>query len=131
MGRRRLARQARVLLEPLRLQLCRFYHTQPDFIIVGAQKAGTSALHNMLMQHEYISSSRIKEVHYFDNDEWFGAKRSEHKYHSYFPLPCKVSRQSLQFESTPAYLYHPKTASRIFSYSPNIKIICFVARASQ
>ena len=38
----------------------------PDFIIVGAQKAGTSSIFNQLIQHPQILPPRYKEVHYFD-----------------------------------------------------------------
>jgi hypothetical protein len=38
----------------------------PDFICVGAQKAGTSWLHRMLSQAEGIWMPPAKELHYFD-----------------------------------------------------------------
>jgi len=38
----------------------------PDFIVVGAQKAGTTWLHRQLMDHPRISLPVIKEIHYFD-----------------------------------------------------------------
>lgn len=38
----------------------------PDFMIVGAVKAGTTWLHTMLERHPRIWGAPIKEVHYFD-----------------------------------------------------------------
>lgn len=39
---------------------------RPDFLCIGAQKAGTSWLYDMLRQHPDIWLPDIKEVHYYD-----------------------------------------------------------------
>ena len=44
----------------------RFNKTIPDFIIVGAQKSGTSSLFSYLAQHPQINLPSTKEIHYFD-----------------------------------------------------------------
>src|SRR6476660_8347073 len=54
----------------------------PDFIIAGAQKAGTSSLHKILGKHPQVISALIKEVHYFDQNYHLGKQW----YRSYFPL---------------------------------------------
>ena len=41
----------------------------PAFIILGAQKAGTTSLYEYLCQHPQIVSARRKEVHFFD-ESW-------------------------------------------------------------
>ena len=38
----------------------------PDFLIIGAQKAGTTALYQYLAQHPQVRPAITKEVHYFD-----------------------------------------------------------------
>ncbi len=38
----------------------------PDFLIVGAQRAGTTWLHRVLRQHPSLWLAPIKELHYFD-----------------------------------------------------------------
>ena len=38
----------------------------PDFLILGAQKAGTTALYAYLRRHPEISGPAWKEVSYFD-----------------------------------------------------------------
>lgn len=38
----------------------------PDFIIIGAQKSGTTSLYDYLSQHPQLRSSYMKEVHFFD-----------------------------------------------------------------
>ena len=53
----------------------------PDFVVIGAQKAGTTSLHRMLRQHPQIHMPRTKELHYFDFNyergaEWYAAQFS-------------------------------------------------------
>lgn len=38
----------------------------PDFIIIGAQKSGTTSLYYYLSQHPQLFPSYGKEVHFFD-----------------------------------------------------------------
>ena len=98
------------------------YCSKPDFIIIGAQKAGTTALFSILSKHSKLIGSTVKEVHYFDNDKWFNEKKL-HEYHSFFPFPHQVAPKCKLFEATPIYLYHPKVAERLFNYNKKLKLI--------
>ena len=49
----------RVLTSPIRLQ--------PDFIIIGAQKCGTTSLYMYLIEHPAISEAWTKEIDFFNN----------------------------------------------------------------
>ena len=40
-------------------------HRPPDFFLIGAPKAGTSALHAALAQHPGLFLSRVKEPKYY------------------------------------------------------------------
>ena len=40
----------------------------PDFLIIGAQKSGTSSLYFNLRRHPQIRPAFTKEVHFFDNN---------------------------------------------------------------
>lgn len=93
----------------------------PDFIIIGAQKAGTTALHLMLQDHPNITSATPKEVHYFDNDDWYNQKKVD-TYHAHFPASKPFSK-CLAFEASPLYLYHPEVPARLFAYNPQLKLI--------
>src|SRR5262245_28456526 len=53
----------------------------PDFIIIGARKAGTTALYRYLAQHPGIRFSTRKEVHFFDTNVASGVNW----YRAYFP----------------------------------------------
>jgi len=98
------------------------YSSRPDFLIIGAQKAGTTGMFDILNQHSKLQGSLKKEIHYFDNDAWYKNKKY-HQYHYYFPLPFKIAINTKLFEATPIYLFHPKGAQRLQSYNSNLKLI--------
>ncbi len=103
---------------------------QIDFIIAGAQKAGTTALFDYLGDHPQIGLSDVKEVHFFDDEgqDWrapdYGA------YHAHFDL---ADRSRLWGEATPIYLYWKDSLARIRAYNPGLRLIVLlrdpVARA--
>lgn len=98
------------------------HSARPDFMIIGAQKAGTTALHEMLAQHPDIASSSKKELHYFDNDEWYNP--DDHRaYEKHFTYLKWKKRPSLFFESTPIYLYVPCVPERLHNYHSDLKLI--------
>ncbi len=39
----------------------------PEFLCIGAQKAGTTWLHSQLKQHPHVWLPHVKELHYFDS----------------------------------------------------------------
>ncbi len=96
-------------------------HSEPDFIMLGAQKAGTTGLFSTLSQHNNIHS-RTKEIHYFDNDDWYHEEKID-EYHIHFPLKHQVSTNGKVFEATPLYLYHPEVPYRLNKYNPDLKLI--------
>ncbi|MEO8107017.1 MAG: sulfotransferase [Actinomycetes bacterium] len=70
----------------------------PTFVIVGAQKSGTTTLHDLLGQHPHVWVSDPKELHYFD------------KYHArgidWYAEQFRPGRMEVAWgESTPFYLY--------------------------
>jgi hypothetical protein len=98
------------------------YNRKPDFIVLGAQKAGTTALYQILKQHSLIKGSNTKEIHYFNNDLWYSENKIT-SYHSFFPWPHNVPKKAKLFEITPCYLFHPEVAKRLYNYNPNLKLI--------
>ena len=96
----------------------------PDFIIVGAQKAGTTSLHAYLVQHPEITGPYVKEVHYFDgglNPQFDSFAEGENWYRAHFPFKRDV--RGLAFEASPLYLFNPLCAERIYNRAPTAKII--------
>lgn len=99
--------------------------TQLQFIVAGAQKAGTTALNYYLKRHPEVALPTKKELHFFDHDPRFAADSV-----SYAPLhamfdPAKPG--AVAGENTPNYLYWPPAMARIRDYNPAMKLI-FVLR---
>lgn len=99
--------------------------SKPSFIIIGAQKAGTSALFQMLAKHPDIVAPGTKEVHFFEDDAAY-AKGIGH-YLSHFPGIDPARKGSITFEATPAYLFHAeKVAPRIKKHLPEVTCIAIL-----
>lgn len=98
-----------------------------DFLIIGAQKCGTTTLFKLLSQHPDIASPTIKEPGFFLTYPY----RTDpidtlEKYHSLFD---KKPGQ-LAFEATVDYSAHPHLIDQIwndiYKYNPKMKIIYIV-----
>ena len=65
------------------------YRPLLDFMIVGAQKCGTTALAHYLGQHPHIRMSSIKEPHLFDSPEYsptWTPQQIDERYRPFFQL---------------------------------------------
>jgi hypothetical protein len=97
----------------------------PDYIIVGAQKSGTTSLWAYLNEHPLISPALTKEMHYFDNNYYRGTAW----YRMHFPLKTmdderkSTSRETLTGESSAYYMFHPLAPQRVANLIPQIKLI--------
>lgn len=96
-----------------------FLKRRPDFLIVGAQKAGTSALESYLSEHPRIRCAKRKEVGFFSRDKCY--RSGADWYEGQFPYRTRPGL--LFFEATPEYLYYPFAAERIFQFHSRIKLI--------
>lgn len=92
----------------------------PDFIVIGAQKAGTTALMYYLRQHPLVTKGETKnELHFFDR--WYA--RGERWYRAAFPRTRSLPPGGAVGEGTPEYLLHPHASKRIAALLPNVKLI--------
>jgi hypothetical protein len=91
---------------------------KPAFLIIGAQKAGTSSLFRYLAQHPNIQLPQKKELHFFD--VWYG--NGIEWYEGQFPRACSHS-QYISGEASPYYLFHPLVPERVFRHYPTIRLI--------
>lgn len=91
----------------------------PSYVIIGAQRCGTTFLFHSLAQHPQIIPSRTREVHYFDCHY----DKGELWYRSHFPLQSRVLSDVATGESTPYCLCHPHAAKRIRETVPDAKLI--------
>ena len=105
--------RARLWTSPLRVL--------PDFLILGAQKAGTSSLHDYLSQHPQVKPALAKEIHFLDYN--FG--RGEAWYRAHFPTHLEKWRGDflLTGEGSPYYLFYPHAAWRAKQLMPRAKCI--------
>ncbi len=119
--------------------------TLPNFLVIGAAKSGTTALHEYLKQHPQIYMSPQKEPHFFSLEgkkvdfRGPGDKREEQLNNSvtniedYRKLFQGVSNEIAIGESSTSYLNNPEAPERIRHYIPNAKLIAIlrnpVARA--
>ncbi len=95
----------------------------PDFLIIGAQKCGTTFLYHLLCQHPYVEPAATKEVHFFDTNfnkgvEWYRSRFS--------PPTQKDGRKILTGESSPYYIYHPHAARRAAQVVPGTRLIALL-----
>ena len=91
----------------------------PDFLVIGAQKAGTTALYAYLRWHPGITGPSWKEVSFFDRHWW----RGEAWYRGQFPLRAG---ERLVGEASPSYLFHPLAPGRARSLVPDAKLIALL-----
>jgi hypothetical protein len=99
----------------------------PSFLIVGAQRCGTTSLYRALARHPLMLKPVLRKgVHYFDTSYDKGLSW----YRAHFPLKATAHRlerrygiRPLAFESSPYYLFHPLAASRIAGDLPGTKLI--------
>lgn len=106
----------RHILHPLRTAIGH-KGTLPSIMIIGAQKAGTTTLHNLLAQHPKVHQGLIKESHFFDKPENF--KRGLKWYRALFP---KVKSGEHTIDSTPM-MYHEAIPELAAGIVPQTKII--------
>ena len=122
---RRLRNASRLVTVPTRR-----YRDLPDFLIIGAQRCGTTSLYKYLEQHPAVAPAVLsKGVHYFDvnytrDDAWY---RSHFPSRPYKALLSKRSGQeALTGEGSPYYLFHPAVPSRVATVIPNVRLIAML-----
>jgi hypothetical protein len=108
----------------------------PDFLIVGAPKAGSTALHAALAGHPHLYAAKVKEPKFFLCDgkppdrasqrgpgdahsaqEWIWRRED------YEALFADAPAGALRFESTPFYLWDRASHLRIAEAVPTVKLI--------
>ena len=91
----------------------------PDFIIIGAQRSGTTSLYRWLTARPDVVSAWKKEVHYFD----LNYDKNLRWYRAHFPL-----RRSgrMTGEATPYLLLHPLAPARAAHDLPETRFIAIL-----
>lgn len=116
---RKLARGTRDVKAQLVGQFCRW----PDFLIIGAAKAGTSALYWYLCRRPDVLPARTAEVHYFD----LHFDKGHRWYRSHFPRTQPFAASgTLTGEASPYYLFHPLVPQRVARTLPEVRLIAML-----
>lgn len=116
------------LLEKLYRGLTSPIRLVPDFLIIGAQKAGTTSLYNYLQAHPCIATAARKEVHFFDRRS--NLNKGLTWYRAHFPTRVEQFvahhlrlQPFLTGEATPEYLFLPHIPRVVARVLPHIKFI--------
>jgi hypothetical protein len=103
--------------------------TLPDFLIVGAQRAGTTSLYNYLAAHPAVVPALKKETLFFANYYYRGTGW----YRAHFPLSSQArdgrdlrQAQHVTGEASPYYLFHPLAPARAARTVPDAHIIAIL-----
>lgn len=111
--------------------------TLPNFLVIGAAKAGTTSLYHYLRQHPGIYLPAQKETNFFalegkaldfcgPGDREFISSFSVTRYDDYVTLFASVTGQTAIGEVSPMYLYSREAPGRIRQHIPDAKLICIL-----
>jgi hypothetical protein len=98
----------------------------PNFLVLGAQKAGTTSLHRYLSEHPAVLQASVKEVRYFNR---FYAN-GEAWYLAHFPLALRgaavrrrIGVRPAVGESSAVYLFDPRVPARVHAFDPAMRLV--------
>jgi hypothetical protein len=97
-----------------------------DFVVIGAMKCGTTALHHHLDRHPDLGLATAKELNFFFGDAPEGAGNSWRGVEWYErQLP---GRAALRGEASPGYTSpdHPEAAGRMARLAPRARLVYLV-----
>lgn len=105
----------------------------PNFLIIGAQKSGTTSLYEYLRQHPQVYMSPIKEPHFFTYEgahppspgivtNWF----------AYQALFSGAKEHHIAVgEASPSYLHAEYAPERIARYLPEVRLIAILRHPAE
>ncbi len=92
--------------------------SEPNFLVIGVKKGGTTSIYNYLTQHPQILPAIKKEIDFWS----FYFHRGLDWYRAHFPLIPELEK-FLTGEASPSYFDSPDTPARLFHFFPKIKLI--------
>jgi len=107
----------------------------PNFLVIGAAKAGTTSLFTYLKQHPQVFVPALKEPRFFALEGQvpnykgpvkIANKKAVNNIDDYRTLFQEAGQSKAIGEASTIYLYEDKTASRIKSYVPDCKLIAIL-----
>ena len=103
------------------------WRLRPSFVILGAQRAGTTTLYRVLSEHPAVARPTVsKGIGYFD----LNYHRGTRWYAGHFPLARLARRRhgpdAVTFETSGYYLFHPLVPERIARDLPGVRVVVMV-----
>lgn len=111
----------------------------PTFIIIGAGKSGTTALHNYCEAHPQVFMTSVKETNFFeleghtinhnqedDPEQLFHYPQSITTWEDYRNLFSEVTNEVALGETSPMYLYGKRAPQHIKEKLPDVKLIAIL-----
>jgi hypothetical protein len=108
--------------------------TLPNFVVIGAAKAGTTALYWYLAEHPGVFMSPVKETNFFaynlgDDGRLLYGDPNLHRFPvktlaEYEALFAGAGGRAAVGEASPLYLESPQAPGRIRALLPDARIIC-------
>ena len=102
---------------------------RPTFLVIGAQRSGTTSLNDYLDEHPTILCATVKEVQYFHRYY----EKGERWYSSRFPLTAQrtwVRRRTgvnpPVGETSPDYLFDPRAPARVRAFDTRMRLIAIL-----
>ena len=99
---------------------------RPTYLVIGAQRSGSTSLHDYLAANPAVLTSVVKEVHYFHRYY----EKGPYWYRSRFPLVLRrrwVRRRTGTVppigEATPDYLFDPRAPARVHAFDSRMRLI--------
>ncbi|MEZ4702625.1 MAG: sulfotransferase [Rhodothermales bacterium] len=114
----------------------------PDFLILGAAKAGTTALYLYLSQHPGLFASPLRETNFFalegttpsfsgPGDDAAVNRRAVTRWEAYLKLFAGAKPGQRAGECSPLYLYHPDAAARIAERLPEARLVVLLRNPAE
>jgi len=98
----------------------------PDYIVLGGMKCGSTSLHYLLQKHPDVAPSIMKETNYFSSHfshtlNWyktnFVSKKTAQKHKE------RTGRNLITGEASPRYIFDPLSPERMSKLYPNAKLM--------
>ena len=105
----------------------------PDFLVLGAQKAGTTALYHFLGQHPEVFLPRLKEPHFFTYEGTEAGRTGPgrdsvivREREAYLALFDAARPGQVRGEASPSYLYSAAAAEGILRHAPQVRLVAIL-----
>lgn len=96
------------------------HQTQPNFMIIGAEKSGTSSLYGYITQHPQVLIPAEKEIHFFT----YNFEKGLDWYQSHFPPIPETLSNIVTGEASTSYIgCHNNAPQRVQNAYPQVKLI--------